>query len=128
MPRRKQSISRRPASVTNDYRAYCLKQMPKGAIKADLTKHAPHNSYGPPMWYVDEHHKCVECRKEFNFTAREQQYWFEVLQIPIQVFANRCAACRKKRRTEISARKRHMAEMAKRPPHPNEAFFRKKAR
>ncbi len=44
--------------------------MPKGAIKADLTKHAPHNSYSPPMWYVDEQRKCVECGAEFKFTAK----------------------------------------------------------
>src|SRR5437660_1336586 len=102
--------------------------MPAGAIKADLTKHAPHNSYSPPMWYVDEHRKCVECGEEFTFTARQQQHWFEVLKIPIQVIASRCAGCRRKRRAEIAAQKRHMEEMAKRPRHPNEAFFRRKKR
>jgi hypothetical protein len=125
MPRAKQS-ERWPPSITKGYYKFCIDQMPKGAIKADMTKHAPHNSFGPPMWYVDEHHKCKDCGREFIFTARQQQHWFEVLQIPIHVIANRCAGCRRKQRSEIAAQKRHMAEMAKRPRHPNEAFFRKK--
>jgi hypothetical protein len=126
MPRAKQSNRRRPPSITKEYYEYCIKQRPKGAIKADLTKHSPHNSYSPPMWYVNEHQKCVECGAEFTFTAKQQQHWFEVLQIPIHVIANRCAACRRKRRTEIAAQKKHMEELAKRPRHPNEAFFKKR--
>ena len=126
MPRAKQFESTWPPSVTKEYHKYCLEQMPVGAIKADLTKHAPHNSYGPPMWYVDLHQKCVECGQKFTFTARQQQHWFEVLKIPIHVRANRCAACRRKRRSKIAVQKQHMAEMAKRPRHPNEAFFQKK--
>ena len=126
MPSKKPSEPLSPPSVTKEYHEYCLKQMPAGAIKADLSKHAPHNSYGPPMWYVDEHKKCVECGQEFTFTARQQQHWFEVLKIPIHVIANRCAVCRRKRRGEIAAQKQHMEEIAKRPRHPNEAFFRKK--
>src|SRR5262245_46398761 len=82
MPRTKQSERRWPPSITKDYYEFCIKQMPKGAIKADLTKHAPHNSYSPPLWYVDEHCRCVECGAEFRFTAKQQQRWFEVLQIP----------------------------------------------
>jgi hypothetical protein len=74
--------------------------MPVGAIKADLTQHWPHNSYSPPMWYVDESRKCVECGCEFIFTAPEQLYWYEVLHIPIHVEAVRCAACRKRRLEE----------------------------
>src|SRR4030095_4469636 len=128
MRRAKQSEPRWPPSVDKAYYDYRIKQMPKGAIKADVAKHAPHGSYSPPLWYVDEHHKCVECRAEFTFTARQQQYWYEILQIPIHVIANRCAACRGKRRNAVAAQKRHMAEMAKRPRHPNEAFFRKKSR
>jgi len=128
MPPKKLPKPQLPPSVTKEYYEYCLKQMPAGAIKADLSKHAPHNSHSPPMWYVDEQKKCEECGREFTFTARQQQHWFEVLKIPIHVNANRCAACRKKLRGEKVAQKQHMAEMAKRPRHPNEAFFRKKTR
>jgi hypothetical protein len=126
MSRKKPTEFQGPPSVTKEYYEYCLKQMPDGAIKADLSKHAPHNSYSPPMWYVDEQKKCKECGREFIFTARQQQHWFEVLKIPIHVNANRCTACRKKQRGEIAAQKQHMEKMAKRPRHPNEVFFRKK--
>jgi hypothetical protein len=74
--------------------------MPVGAIKADLAQHSPHNSYSPPMWYVDENRKCVDCRLDFTFGAQEQQYWYEFLHIPIFVQVNQCRACRKKRRDQ----------------------------
>jgi hypothetical protein len=79
------------------------------------------------MWYVDQHRRCEGCGQEFTFTARQQKRWFEVLKIPIYVISNRCLTCRRKRRREIAAQKRHMQQMDKRPRHPNEAFFRKKA-
>ena len=117
-----------PPSVSKEYYESCIQQMPKGAIKADLAKHAPHKSYSPPMWYVDEKQKCVDCGAEFPLTARQQQHWFEVLQIPIHVAANRRPACRRKRRNENAGQKHHMAEMKKRPHHPNEESFRKRAK
>ena len=126
MPRKKSAAPQSLPSVTKEYHAYCLKQMPVGAIKADLTKHAPHNSYSPPMWYVDEHRKCVACGQAFTFTARQQKHWFETLKIPIYVMADRCVSCRRKRREELAAQQKHMAEMARRPRHPHEAFFRQK--
>ena len=128
MRRKPKPASKWPRSVEKDFHDYCLKKMPAGAIKADLTKHAPHNSYGPPMWYEDQQMKCVDCGREFVFTARQQKRWFEVFKIPIHVVANRCVVCRGKRRNKIAAQKRHMEEMAKRPVHPSKAFFRKKLR
>jgi DNA-directed RNA polymerase subunit RPC12/RpoP len=98
--------------------------LPPGAIKADLSKHAPHNSYGPPMWYVDQKRKCRDCGKEFTWTAKRQQHWFELLKIPIHVQAVRCAACGRKVRLAKEAQKQHMAEMARRTRHPKEDFFR----
>jgi DNA-directed RNA polymerase subunit RPC12/RpoP len=81
--------------------------------------------YGPPMWYVDQKRNCRDCGKEFAWTARKQQHWFEILKIPIQVQALRCPACGRKLKLAKEAQKRHMAEMARRPRHPNEAFLRK---
>src|SRR5690349_5924450 len=115
MPRSKKTEPQWPPSITKEYYEYCIARMPKGAIKADLSKQAPNNSYSPPMWYVDEDQKCEGCGVHFTFTARQQKHSFEVLQIPIYVTANRCAACRRKRRAELAAQKEHMAEMAKRP-------------
>jgi DNA-directed RNA polymerase subunit RPC12/RpoP len=97
---------------------------PKGAIIADLSRHAPHNSNGSPEYYVDQTRKCRDCGKEFTWTAKRQQYWFEVLKIPIRVQAVRCAACGRKLRLAKEAQKHHMAEMARRPRHPNEGFFK----
>jgi hypothetical protein len=103
-----------------------LPKLPKGAILADQTKHAPHNSYGPPEYYVDQTRKCRDCGKEFTWTSKRQRYWFEVLKIPIHVQAVRCSVCGRKLRLAKEAQKRHMVEMASRPKHPNEAFFKSK--
>ena len=32
----------------------CQKSMPRGAIKADLSKQSPNNACGPPMRYGDQ--------------------------------------------------------------------------
>ena len=105
----------------------CHKSMPPGAIKADLSKQAPHNSYGPPMWYVDQKRNCRDCGQEFVWTAKKQQHWFEVLKLPIQVQALRCPTCSRKVRLAKAAQKAHMAEVARRPRHPNEGFFKSPA-
>jgi hypothetical protein len=97
----------------------CERGMPIGAIKADLSKQAPHNSYGPPMWYADRKVKCKDCGQEFTWTAKAQQRWFEVLKRPIWAVAVRCAPCGREVRLGKEAQKRHMAEMAKRPKRPS---------
>jgi hypothetical protein len=105
MPRRKPRIfsprdfvPRWPPTVSKEYHEYCLKQMPPGAIQADLTQHRAHGSYSPPMWYVDKHGRCLDCGCEFTFSAQEQKHWYEVLHIPIYVGPGHCRACRKRRR------------------------------
>jgi hypothetical protein len=102
----------------------CQKSMPRGAIKADLSKQSPNNSYGPPMWYVDQKRNCRDCGKEFAWTAKKQQHWFEVLKLPIYVEALRCPACSRKVRLAKVGQKAHMAEIAQRPRHSHEAFFK----
>lgn len=89
-----------PPSVSREYHEYCLKGMPGGATKADLAQHSPHNSYSPPMWYVDEHRNCVDSHLDFTSGTQEQQYWYEFLHIPTFVQVNQCRACRKKRRDQ----------------------------
>ncbi len=114
-----------------EYYEYALKDMPPGAIKANLSKHAQHNSYGPPLWYVDQRRKCRDCGKEFLFSAKEQQHWYEIVRLPIQVSAVHCPACRKKIRHAKAAQRRHMEEMSRRPMHPNRTLLkstRKKAK
>ena len=114
-----------PAQVSKEYYEYCLKQMPSGAIKADLARHAPHNSYSPPMWYMDEHCTCIDCGREFYFTARQQKRWYEQFKIPIQVRAVRCIRCRGRMRHAKASQKKRMAETATKPPHPNKLRLQK---
>jgi len=50
----------------------CQQSMPVSAIKADLSKQSQNNSYGPPMWHVDQKRNCQDCGKEFAWTAKKQ--------------------------------------------------------
>ncbi|HEY0550719.1 MAG TPA: zinc-ribbon domain containing protein [Verrucomicrobiae bacterium] len=118
-------VTASPPNVSKEYYEFCLNQMPPGAIKANLTRHSPHGSYSPPMWYVDERCVCVECGCEFFFTARQQKRWYEEFKIPIQVQAIRCIRCRAIVRRAKASQKEHMAEMAKKPPHPNKLLLKK---
>jgi hypothetical protein len=79
--------------------------MPEGAIAADLTKHAKNNSYSPPLFYVDQPFTCVDCGVDEVWTAKQQQWYYEVAKGPIQARAIRCRACRKARR-EMQERSR----------------------
>ncbi len=99
--------------LLQDY--WCEHHMPPGAIKADLSKQAPHNSYGPPMWYANKNVKCRDCGQEFVWTAKAQRRWFEILKMPIWAVAVRCPPCGRTARLKKEAQKKHMAEMAKRP-------------
>jgi endogenous inhibitor of DNA gyrase (YacG/DUF329 family) len=91
---------------------YCCQQsMPPGAIKADLSKQAPNNSYGPPMWYTDRKVKCRDCGQEFTWKAKAQRRWFEVLKMPIYAIAVRCVSCGRRVRLAKEAQKQHMAEI-----------------
>lgn len=67
-------------------------------IIADLSKQAPNNSYGPPAEYRDQPFTCVDCGKEEVWTARQQQWWYEVAKGTIYSHAVRCRACRRKHR------------------------------
>lgn len=90
----------------------CAQSMPTGAVKADLSQQAPHNSYGPPMWYADKNVKCRDCGQEFVWSAKAQKRWFEVLKRPIWAVTVRCMPCGRKVRLEKEAQKKHLAEMA----------------
>jgi len=84
------------------------------------------------MWHVDQKRNYRDCGKEYTWTTKKQQHWFEVLKLPIYVQALRCPACSRKLRlataAQKAAQKTHMAEMAQRPRHPNEAFFKSSSR
>ncbi len=70
----------------------------KARIEADLSRQAPHNSYGGgPLYYEDLEFTCTDCGRQETWTARQQQWWYEV------ATAVRCRACRRARRGEADA-------------------------
>jgi hypothetical protein len=70
-----------------------------GRIQADLTQQAPNNSYGPAkLYYEDLEFTCRDCGSDQVWTARQQQWWYEVAKGPIYSTAVRCRACRQARR------------------------------
>lgn len=88
-----------PHSCTREYYLYLMARMPEGAIPANMTRHAPHNSYGPPLcWYQDYKFTCVDCGSHEVWTAAAQQWWYEEAKGPIFSRAIRCRACREARR------------------------------
>ena len=87
-----------PSRCTKECYDYEMRRMPAGAIAADMTKHAPHNSYGPLFWYQDRKFTCVDCGRREVWAAEDQQWWYEVARGPIYSKAIRCRACRKARR------------------------------
>lgn len=80
---------------TKDYWDYLMTIIPHDAIGADMTKHAPHNSYSPKAWYRDEQFKCKDCGRNEVWTAESQRWWFEVAKGQINSRAIRCRPCRK---------------------------------
>jgi hypothetical protein len=70
----------------------------------------------PSGWQNDggihQKRNCRDCGQEFAWTAKQQQYWFEVLKLPIQVQALRCSACSRKLRLAKAAQKAHQAKIA----------------
>jgi hypothetical protein len=73
---------------------------PSGRITADPSKQAPNNSYSPPLFYEDRPFVCVDCGKEEVWTAKQQQWWYEVARGSIYSGAIRCRACRRKSRAK----------------------------
>ena len=99
-------------------------------IEADPNE-LTHNSYfalfSPfSFMYWDKPFKCRTCGKYEIWTAKQQKWWYETAKGLLHSTAVHCKACRAKHREEKEQQKAHMAEMAKRKPHPNEEFFRKR--
>lgn len=64
-------------------------------IIADLTKQAPNGSYCPPTEYRDTEFKCIDCGKSECWTAKQQQWWYEVAKGQVNSRAIRCCDCRR---------------------------------
>jgi hypothetical protein len=79
---------------------YQIKEEQKSRIMANLAAQAKNNSYDPPLYYEDLPFKCEDCGNEEVWTARQQQWWYEVAKGPILSRAIRCRECRKKLRAQ----------------------------
>jgi Flp pilus assembly protein TadD len=58
----------------------------------------------PKYFYVDEDRECIQCGRTFVFRAKEQKYWYEVLQFTLTSVPVRCTDCRRQRRSEHAMR------------------------
>lgn len=86
----------RAAKVSDPQRSHRDKMISDGSlILADLSKQAPNGSYCPPTEYRDTEFECVDCGKSECWTARQQQWWYEVAKGPVQSGAKRCGECRR---------------------------------
>lgn len=54
--------------------------------------------YCPHFAYFDVSLHCEDCQKTFIFSAKEQQYWYEVLKFWVQSRPKHCVECRRTRR------------------------------
>tara|TARA_R110002072_G_scaffold302603_1_gene486646 strand:- start:104891 stop:105226 length:336 start_codon:yes stop_codon:yes gene_type:complete len=81
---------------------------PRGSIPADLSKQAPNNSYGPPLFYEDLEFTCRDCGSEEVWTAEEQQWYYEVAKGSIYGRAVQCWFCRKKIREAKDLQRQQM--------------------
>lgn len=71
---------------------------PGAIIVADASKQAPNNSYSGRSFYQDQPFVCEDCGKQVVWTARQQQWWYEVAKGSIYSTAKRCRDCRNRRR------------------------------
>lgn len=90
-----------PRYQRNQDRDETTPRPPRGRIQADLSQQAPNNSWSaPPLYYEDTPFVCVDCGKEEIWTARQQQWWYEVAKGSVYSRAVRCHDCRKARREQ----------------------------
>lgn len=80
--------------------------------------------YEIPSFYIDYEFNCKDCGSKEIWTAQDQKWWHEEKEQPLEIIAVRCIECRKKVKQDKQEQKQHMEEMAKKSPHPNEAFFK----
>ncbi len=81
-------------------------------IIADQSKQAPNNSYCPLTEYRDTEFTCRDCGQKETWTAKQQQWWYEVAKGYIWSGAVRCRECR---RLDRLVRKAAQWPLAKKP-------------
>lgn len=76
------------------------KNLPTGAIRANVDKQAPNNSYDTVFFYIDLDFECVDCGSKETWTAEQQQWYYEEAKGPTYAHAKRCQPCRYRRKKE----------------------------
>lgn len=79
--------------------------LPPGAIRGNVHKQrfcSAHNI--GKYFYVDEQRTCVQCNQDFIFSAKEQRFWYEVLDFHLDTRGLRCLKCRRQRRSDNALR------------------------
>lgn len=79
-----------------------------GSAHANITRLAPHNSYGMPEFvargfYMPVSFTCRDCGVNEVWTAKQQKLWYEDWQGPVFSGAVRCRPCRAHERTRKAA-------------------------
>lgn len=66
----------------------------------------------PRHWYVDADFECARCHREFSWTAREQQAWFEEYSFWIDSCPRLCPSCMSNRKRLQALRKEYDSTVA----------------
>jgi len=61
-----------------------------------------------PVWYEDKSFKCKQCGRRETWTARQQQWWYEIAKGEIETTAILCRNCRQKKRLDDAAMTENM--------------------
>lgn len=96
-----------PDEVRASYRwTTVLEVYPESALRADLSRQ--NNAWtNPRHFYADILLRCASCRRRHLFFAREQQFWYEELQINVATLPKYCCECAAERREVEAAYRRH---------------------
>lgn len=96
-----------PEEVRASYRwIKALEVYPESALRADLSR----QNYAwtnPRKFYADILLRCTSCRRRHLFFAREQQFWYEELQINVATLPKYCCECAAERRDVEAAFERY---------------------
>jgi hypothetical protein len=100
--------------VKESFDVYVL-PVPAGAVLTDRDALASNNNTYSllPLFYVDYAFNCRDCGAAQIWTAKQQKWWYEIMQGNINSVAVRCRPCRKKeQQRKKSAREIHLSGLA----------------
>jgi tetratricopeptide (TPR) repeat protein len=77
--------------------------LPRGAVRGDVREqYLCLMCHVPRYFYVDAGRSCIQCGRDFLFSAAEQKFWYEELKFYGTSVPVRCQECRRQKRTERS--------------------------